>query len=233
MMKLDLKQVAGAIKDKTLREKVLDLIDDPTIRIGDETYRGLPLEASPASRRRHHSYAAGLTQHTVSASRIALTLCSVVEQIYSAEVNRDIVLAAIVVHDLMKPLTYKPGEEGHQYDSSPLGEKMDHLTLIVSKLVEKGFPLEVVHAAAAHHGENGPMSPRTVEALICYLSDYADAALNGEVLKAAKSLIEQCVGERVEHLDAREAFAIVNAKQNEGCNGVKHIFEELKLKEKK
>lgn len=229
-MKADFKQIANKIKDRTLREKVLSLIEDPTIRIGDNTYHGLPLEVSPASKRQHHSYKEGLAQHTISSSRIALTLCDVAEQIYSAEVDRDVVLAAVIVHDLMKPLTYDLSEEG-DYDSSPLGEKMDHLTLIVSKLIERGFPLEVVHSVAAHHGDNGPTSPRTVEALICFLSDYADAALNGEVLKAAKSLLERCAGERVEHLNAEEAFAIVNAKQRGGCDGVRCVFEKLKHRE--
>ena len=229
-MKPNLKQIAKKIKDKNLREKVLNLIEDPTICIGDNTYHGLPLGASPASKRQHHSYRAGLAQHTASSSRIALTLCDVAENIYNAEVDRDVALAAVIAHDMMKPLTYKLIDEGY-YDSSPLGEKMDHLTLIVSKLIEKGFPLEVVHAVAAHHGDNGPMSPRTVEALICFLSDYADAALNGEVLKAAKSLVEQCAGERVEHLNAEEAFTIVNAKQRDGCDGVKRVFEKMKHRE--
>lgn len=228
-MKAELKQVVNKIKDKALREKVFDLVEDPTIRIGDQTYHGLPLEVSPASKRQHHSYKEGLMQHIVSSSSIALALCDVVERTYHAKVDRDVVLAAVIVHDLMKPVTYSLSEK-EDYDMSQLGEQMDHLTLIVSKLVERGFPLEVVHAVAAHHGNNSPINPRTVEALICFLSDFADAALNGEVLKAARSLVERCVGEHVEQLNAEEAFAIVNAKQSRGCEGVKNIFKEIKFK---
>ena len=224
---MEIRQLIDKIEDNTLRTRILNLIEDPNIRIGENTYRGLPLDTSPASRRLHHSYEGGLKEHTVSSSRIALTLCDIVEQTYHANVNRDVVLASIIVHDIMKPLTYSTNEE-ELYHSSQLGEKMDHLTLIVSKLIEKGFPLEVVHAVAAHHGDHGPISPRTVEALICNLSDYADAALNGEVLKAAKLHIERCTGDHVEHLDAEQAFAVVNAKQYGGCDGVKRIFEKIK-----
>ncbi len=224
---MELRELVDKIQDQVLKQKVLDLVADPTIRIGENTYSGLPLESSPASRHLHHSYPGGLAQHTTSTCLVALTLCDIAEQTYHAKVNRDIVLAATIAHDLMKPLTYT-SEEEESYGSSPLGDKMDHLTLIVAKLIEKGFPLEVVHAVAAHHGEHGPISPRTVEALICNLSDSTDAALNGEVLKAAKFHVERCTGERIEHLDAEQAFAIVNAAQSEGCEAVKRTLEKIR-----
>lgn len=228
-MKAELKRVVNKIKDKSLRDKVVDLIQNPTIRIGEKTYEGLPLVISPASKRRHHSYKEGLIQHIISSSTIALTLCNIVEQTYRAKVERDVVLAAVIVHDLMKPLTYSL-REGGGYDASQLGEQMDHLTLIVSELIRRGFPLEVVHAVAAHHGRSGPTDPRTIEALICFLSDFTDAALNGEVLNAAKYLVEKYVGEQAGQLSAEEAFAIVYAKQSKGCEGVKSAFEEIKLR---
>jgi len=231
-VKSELKRVVNKIKDKALRDKIVDLIQNPTMRIGDKTYEGLPLEVSPASKRLHHSYREGLMQHIISSSGIALTLCDIAERIYHAKVDRDIVLTAVVVHDLMKPLTYSlKGKEN--YEMSQLGEQMDHLTLVVSELIGRGFPLEVIHAVAAHHGENGPVGPRTVEALICFLSDSTDAALNGEVLKAAKSLVEMCAGEQAGQLDAEEAFAIVHAKQSQGCEGVREVFEEIRRRRRK
>ena len=109
---------------------------------------------------------------------------------------------------------------------------MDHLTLIVSELIERGFPMEIVHAVAAHHGRNGPSSPRTIEALICYLADSTDAALNGEVLDAARFLIGKYTGEQVGQLSAEEAFAIVQTKQTSDGAEVKDLFEKMKLRRK-
>ena len=228
-MEAEIKKVVNKIKDKSLRDRVVNLIQNPRMRIGGKTYDGPSLDLSPASKSRHHAYKGGLIQHIVSSSKIALTLCDIVEQIYHSKVERDIVLAAVIIHDLMKPLTYSLREEGG-YDTSPLGEQMDHLTLMVSELIDRDFPLEIVHAVAAHHGRNGPTGPRTVEALICFLADSTDATLNGEVLNAAKYLLERYAGEQIGQLSAEEAFAIVNAKQSQGHLGVKNVFEKIKLR---
>lgn len=230
-MKAEFKRVVNEIKDRRLREKVFDLIQNPKIQIGDKIYEGLPLDTSPASKARHHSYEGGLIQHTVSSSTIALTLCDIAERIYHAKVERDVVLAAIIIHDIMKPLTYSLKEEGG-YDSSQLGEQIDHLTLIVTELIGRGFPLKVVHAVAAHHGKNGPSDPKTIEALICFLADSTDATLNGKALKAARYLVEKCTGERVGQLCAEEVFAIIHAKQNQGLDGVEKAFNDIKRKRK-
>lgn len=226
-MKKELKNLIDSIEDQRLRKKVVDLIDGPTIKIGNINYHGLSLEATPAGKTRHHAYAEGLLQHMIASSTLALSLCNIVEKVYRGKVNRDIVLASILVHDAMKPLTYTQEEDG-SYGISPLGEKMDHLTLVVSELIMRGFPLEVVHAVTAHHGRAGPISPRTVEALICFLADYTDATLNGEVLDAARFLVRNCVGEEAGKLTANEAFAIIYAKQIKDCEGVKEEFRRIR-----
>ena len=217
------------IKDEALKKKVLDLLADPTTSIEGEVYRGLPLETSPAAKLQHHSYPRGLVQHMVSAATISLTLCDVVERVYGAQVKRDVVIAVALIHDIMKPLTYS--ETGEKYGVSPLGERIDHLTLAVAELIRRGFPLDVVHAVAAHHGKGGPMSPRTLEALICSLADSADASLNGEVLSAARWAIRDCIGEEAHRLGVEEAFAIVRARQERGCAGVVETVKKMRSEE--
>ena len=231
-MKKELKRVINKIKDSSLRDKVITLIQTPIIHIGNNTYEGLSLNSSPASKNRHHSYEGGLIQHIISSSTIALALCDIVEKLYHGRIERDIVLTSVIIHDLMKPLIYCLKDEGG-YDTSELGERMDHLTLIVSELIRRGFPLEIVHAVTTHHGRRGPYSPRTVEALICFLADSTDAALNGEILNAARYLVERHVGEQFEQLNAEEAFSIINAKQTQGDLGVKNTFKKIRLKRAK
>jgi putative nucleotidyltransferase with HDIG domain len=222
----ELQGLVNRIADPELRGRVFELLDDPTIDIDDRTYRGVSFDASPAAKRAHHAHLRGLLQHTVAASKIALTLCDVVEEVYHSKVERDVVIASIVLHDCMKPLTYTMRGE-RSYDSSPLGEMIDHLTLVATELIRRGFPLEVVHAVTAHHGRDGPIGPHTIEGLICFLADDTDANLAGQVTRAAEYLIRDCLDERPGQLTTDEALAIVHAKQVDGCVGVRKAFASL------
>jgi len=222
-MKRELGRLVHKIADEDLRNKVLALIEDLTVEIGGRTYEGLSIEDAPGGLRRHHAYPDGLLQHTVASATIALTLCEIIEAIYEGTVDRDVVLAAILTHDLMKAQVYGWDHDGG-YRWSRLGERIDHLSLIVSELIRRNFSVEVVHAVAAHHGREGPIRPHTIEALVCFVSDYADATLNGEVLNAARFLIRDCAGGGEEPLTAKQAFATVYAKQEGGCEGVRRAL---------
>jgi 7,8-dihydroneopterin 2',3'-cyclic phosphate phosphodiesterase len=219
-----LERILKRIKDETLRGKVAEILENPTIRIGDEAFSGLALEDSPAALWQHHTYSGGLIEHIEATTEIAITLCRVIEKVYKGKVDRDVVLAGVLLHDVFKPLTYALQENG-SVGSSPLGEKLDHLSLVVSELIRRNFPLEVVHTVCAHHGEYGPMKPKTLEALVCFLADYADSQLNGGVLRAAKHIAREATGGEIEGLTAREAFKIVHLKAAEGLEGVRKFLE--------
>jgi 7,8-dihydroneopterin 2',3'-cyclic phosphate phosphodiesterase len=103
------------------------------------------------------------------------------------------------------------------------------LTLIVSELVRRGFPLNLVHIVASHMGWQGsPIGPRTVEALVVHLADLADSRLNGDVLRAAQFLSRESAGIELERLTAQEAFEIVNAKTTHGWEGVVKTIEQIR-----
>ncbi len=223
-----LKKIVDKIKDKSLREKVTELIENPTIEIEGKTYSGIPLEASPAGMTRHHSYPGGFIEHVVATTEIALNLCNIIKRIYHGKVDKDLVISGAILHDIFKPLMYMAKENG-SYGATPLAERLDHLTLIVSELVRRGLPLNLIHIVCAHHGgEAGPMWPRTVEALVCHLADAADSRLNGEVLRAARYLARQATGEELYRLTSKEAFEIIHSKVTEGWDGVKKTVEKIK-----
>lgn len=225
-----LKEIVDQIKDKSLREKVTRLIENPTVEIEGKIYSGLPLEASPAGMSRHHSYPGGLIDHVVASTQIALALCDVIKKVYHGKVDKDLVLSGIILHDIFKPLMYRVQENG-SYGATLLAERLDHLTLIVSELVRRGFPLNLIHIVCAHHGgEAGPIWPRTVEALVCHLADSTDSRLNGEVLRAARYLSRETTGEELYRLTSKEAFEIVHSKVVEGWDGVKKTVEKIKQK---
>ncbi|MFP3985520.1 MAG: HD domain-containing protein [Candidatus Bathyarchaeia archaeon] len=228
-MNAHLKCIVNLIKDKKLRRKVTEIVDNPQVEINGIIYSGLSLETSPAGLSHHHSYRGGLVDHVIASIEIALTLCDVAEKIYNGKVNRDHVIAGVVLHDVFKALTYESKDE--RYHVTSLGERLDHLTLITAELIRKEFPLDLIHIVCAHHGgQGGPMWPRTVEALICHLADQADSQLNGEVLRAARYLFRTVTGEEIPLLTSKEAFEIVHSKTLEGWKGVSKAVEKIKYK---
>lgn len=227
MLPPELQSLAEKIRDTHLREKVIDLMEDPWVEIDGEKFSGLPLDNSPAGLSRHHCYPGGYIEHVVSTFHIATAMCDCVEEVYHGEVSRDLVVAGVLLHDIFKPATYSVNKDG-SYNSSRLADYLDHLSLVNAELVRRGFPLELVHIVSAHHGKYAPITPHTVEALICHLADWADSQLNGKVLNAAKYLTRKAVGEELQGLTSREAFQIVHSKRMEGRKGVERTVQEIK-----
>jgi len=223
-----LKKIVDKIRDESLRGKVAQFIENPTIEIGGKVYTGMPLDISPAGMSRHHSYPGGFIEHVVATTEIALNLCNIIKRVYHGKVDKDLVISGAILHDIFKPLTYQVEETG-TYTSTPLAERLDHLTLIVSEMVRRGFPLDLIHIVCAHHGgEAGPIWPRTVEALVCHLADITDSRLNGEMLRAARYLSREATGEELDPLTSKEAFEIVHSKVVEGWDGVKKTVEKIR-----
>jgi len=215
----EVEKLAAGIKDESLRGKVIDLLRNPTL---DFDYPRLPVEECPAGAYQHHSYSGGLLQHMIGVTKLSMTLCDLVEGVYGGNVDRDTVLAGALIHDIMKCYTYEPRGDG-SYISSPLGEKVDHLTLLVAELYKRGFPVDVVHVAASHHGDVSPVKPKTMEALIVSIADLADSELSRKTLRAAEYLLRQ-MGESQPKLNSsREALDLVQAKSREGWDGVKKL----------
>ena len=79
---------------------------------------------------------------------------------------------------------------------------------------------------AAHHAEHGPISPRTLEALIVHIADLADSRLNGSVLRAARFLLREATGHEPARLTHEQAFRIVIVKAREGWEGVRKLARE-------
>lgn len=231
MVHPELKALADKIRDKKLREKVIELLENPTFEVNGKKYLGLPFDVSPAGLSHHHCYPGGYIEHVVSTANLAVAMCRSVEQVYHGKVNRDLVIAGVLVHDVFKPATYVVNENG-SYSSSRLADYLDHLSLVTSELVRRGFPLELVHVVSAHHGDYGPIRPHTVEALICHLADLMDSRLNGKVLSAASYLTRRAVGEELQGLTSKEAFEIVHSKSAEGWQGVTKAVEEIKHRRK-
>ena len=212
--------IANRIRSRALRRKVLQLLENPSLKISGRTYSAIPLEKAPASVWRHHNYPGGFVEHTLAVYELSMSLSRLVKRIYKCWVNTDLVICGVLLHDIFKPATYTQREEG-RYRRSNLAERLDHLSLATAELIRRGFPLDAVHVVAASHGRQyGPIGPMTIEALICHLADRTEAELNGEMLSAARFMFREVTGEEPQTMTGKEAFAIVRRKTDRGWDGL-------------
>jgi 7,8-dihydroneopterin 2',3'-cyclic phosphate phosphodiesterase len=215
----ELENLAMQIGDEKLRRKVLDFLKAPEIDLDGER---LPFDECPGGAFIHHAYRGGLLQHTVAVAHLCLTISDLVEEVYGGHVDRDVVLAGALLHDVMKCYSYAYDENGRCI-TSPLGEKVDHLTLLTSEMYKQGFPLEVIHVAASHHGQQSPVRPKTIEALIVSVADLADSELSRQILRAAEYLVREATGSRFSCESSKEAMEVLLAKARKGWSGVRRL----------
>ncbi len=145
-----LMQRASEIRDAAMRKLVTDMLREPRITFTRVEPR-ITFFESPAAPKKHHAYPGGLLDHTLGVTEIALRLVEVYERVYGAEVDRDVVLAAALLHDLFKyyqyerdPLTggYRPRSDWY----------FSHDFAMVAELTVRGAPDKLVRAIAEAHG---------------------------------------------------------------------------------
>lgn len=229
MLNPKLKELADKIRNRKLRKKVVDFLENPTFKLNGKIYSGPSFDISPGGLAHHHTYEGGYVEHVAATAKLALALCDVVEEVYGGKVDRDLVAAGILLHDIFKPVTYAVGEKG-DFTSAAIADYLDHISLATSELVRRDFPLELVHIVAAHYGSYGPIKPRTIEALVVHLADNVDSQLNGQVLDAAGFLTRKATGDYLPRLTSKEAFEIVHSKATEGWKGVEKTVKKIKQK---
>ena len=166
-------EVSEKIRDKKLRKMIVDFLRDlnlsnkdfskyPKMKIEDASSVftvGGPTGASSAER--------DVLNHTLSLVELCETTADVFEKAYGLTLNRDNLIAAAILHDLMKVFEWKRGSEGLEHT----GIMLDHSTLAVAELYHRGFPEDIIHIIAAHFGDSGPTPPRNFEALIFHHLD--------------------------------------------------------------
>ncbi len=226
MINPKLQEIVESIQNPQLQAKVVAFLENPTFSLEGKVYSGPSFDVSPGGLAHHHSYEGGYIEHVAATAKLAFALCDVVEDVYGGKVNRDIVMAGVLLHDVFKPVTYALDERG-EYVSSPIADCLDHISLATVELVRREFPAELIHVVAAHYGDHGTTRPRTLEALVLHLADNTDSQLNGQVLDAAWYLTRKATGEPLEKPTFKEAHEVVTAKATDGLKGVKKAVEKI------
>lgn len=166
-------ELADKIKDKNLRKKVKDFLKD--LRLSSKDFKKYPKEKLEKAGSLFVIPTSGLgpierdiVNHTVVLTDLCIKTADNFNKNYKMKLNKDFLIAASIIHDLMKVFEYKRNEEG---GLEPTGIMLDHTMLGVAELYSRNFPEEVIHIVASHYGEGGPTPPRTFEALIFHHLD--------------------------------------------------------------
>jgi 3'-5' exoribonuclease len=169
-----LKRMVGSLKHPSLQRLMQAILDDRPLM--DRFKR------APAAKSMHHAYLGGLLEHTVSVT----TLASIMAKHY-VELNRDLLVAGAILHDIGKT-----GEFIYDLaiDYSDSGRLLGHMILGLQIVEDKirsigDFPPEqavvLKHLILSHHGEHefGAVKlPMTREAFVLHLVDDMDAKMN-------------------------------------------------------
>lgn len=129
----------------------------------------------------HHGFVGGLLEHTLSVTK----LCDYYAGYYK-ELNRDLLIAAAIFHDIgkTKELSRFP-ENDYTDDGQLLGHIIIGTEMVSERMKEiEGFPasiaVELKHCILAHHGEleyGSPKKPALLEALALNFADNTDAKM--------------------------------------------------------
>ena len=229
----DLISLAKEIKDEKLREKVIEFLKNPFPTHRDIEDTNISIEDSPASIRWHHKYRGGLIEHTIATTKIALKIAEALEEVYGLDINRDVLIAGALLHDIMKPFNYIEGSEGEGYDHIPKFH-LEHLTLAVAELYKRDFPIEVIKLVASHHGEYGSMKPDTIEAWILHYADTIDATLNDIAIRICQARAKDIGIDEGEIYNLFTPLKIYEIRGKEGRDKLREKLSEIfKVEEEK
>jgi 7,8-dihydroneopterin 2',3'-cyclic phosphate phosphodiesterase len=162
-------KLANKIKDEKLRKKVIDFIKNPNLthedfkKYGKNSVKEVRvLFSTPYGTALRDVYT-----HTLALTNICIRVTEEIKKFYGMELNLDHLIAASLLHDLMKIYEWKMEDNQPKHT----GITLDHSFLAVAELYKRDFPEGVIHIIASHFGESGPTPPRTPEAFLFHHLD--------------------------------------------------------------
>ena len=179
--------LAGSIKSKELRQKVIDIIKNPKLSNPKFAYNGTPMKDAPASLGWHHVEEGGLAKHTYAVTKLCIDIGEFVMANYDIALNMDTLIAGALLHDIAKLFDVK--KEGRGFDQTALS--IDHIIMGSSELYARGFPEPVIHMIASHFGEQGTTTPQVPEAVILHHVDTLDAIIGTSKTHRLLQLLSQ------------------------------------------
>ncbi len=172
-MWIELETWVASFRDPHLKALLEAFLSDPDIAPA--------LRQAPAAKGLHHAWIGGLLEHILS----LMGLADLAAQHYP-EVNRDLLLTGVVLHDIGK---LRELRWGTSFDYTLEGQLLGHITIGIGMIEQKiaGIPdfppakrLLIEHLVLSHHGEyefGSPKLPMIPEAIVLHYLDNLDAKM--------------------------------------------------------
>ena len=162
------------IADATLRDAVLAIWIEVGAECAWARFEDVPKNLDAEKHR-------SLVDHVNGVTRMALALAEIAARDQGAQVNRDHLIAACLLHDVSKPLETEPDPHGPPPNGralpgrkSAMGDKIQHAVYATHKVFAHGLPLEVAHIVNTHTHQSNVRS-KTLEGAFLFYADYADS----------------------------------------------------------
>jgi len=104
---------------------------------------------------KHHDYPGGLAEHTAFNVQAALDLEKNYKVRYGVILDRDLVIAAPILHDSLKSWVFQYAKDGTQFKQATLAGTGCHHPFGVAESIHRGLSAELVVAQAAAHDPPG------------------------------------------------------------------------------
>jgi 3'-5' exoribonuclease len=175
-MEAELGAFINSVSDAPLR-RLLEQV------LGAGTETGHAFRMAPAAKQNHHAYLGGLIEHTLSVAGV----CDMLARHYGAPVDRDLLLAGALLHDIGK-IREIGARGGFPYTDE--GKLLGHILIGLQIVAEAAATvpelgqqrvLLLQHLIASHQGRyewQSPREPRILEGLLLHYADDLDAKMN-------------------------------------------------------
>ena len=134
----------------------------------------------------HHGFVGGLLEHSLTTTR----LCASLADLYDTVLNRDLLVACAMLHDIGKVKEFSPFPVS---DYTEEGNLLGHIVIGSEMIGEKARQIEgfspklesqIKHCILSHHGEleyGSPKKPAMAEAVALSMADMLDSRM--EILR--------------------------------------------------
>lgn len=176
--------------------KKADLLDEKAAGIfpvcADTGRRPQPSWAAPGSGwGSHHAYPGGLVTHVALNVASARALCDNYKAVFDMDVDRDVALAAQLLHDVHKPWVFQWKDDASCLPEATIAGTGAHHILSIAESMKRGLPAEVCVAQACAHDHPG--TPALEASVVNWIRAAAiiagrDAVADGCLEKGGKTL---------------------------------------------
>jgi 3'-5' exoribonuclease len=169
-LKKELLEIIEVINEIELKDSIKELLSKNAIFYN-----------SPAAKMKHHAYIGGLLEHTLQTVKLSISMMKIIQE--ELNINKDLVIAGAILHDIGKINCYEIVEEGIEFTNIYL--KQDHIVngiKIISQKIKSEYIDELIHIVASHHNIKewgSPIEPKTREAWIVHMAENLSSKILG------------------------------------------------------